>query len=160
MLKVHHIGNRGYDRVPGVPPEYTSRVFARGCRRFLDWADWMVPEAWIAERNVLHHSFTSEPRDPDLVERNMADFHRAGLPRAAAYASLGLYAVSWKFLYYMPSTLGTWMCIDARSAGVPTSLRSSRRRGRRSSGVVTCRTPRGPLALCLPCSSRSAPGPG
>ena len=33
-LLMHHIGHRGYDRVPGVPARYTSRVFARGRRRF------------------------------------------------------------------------------------------------------------------------------
>jgi fatty acid desaturase len=108
-MLMHHIGHRGYDHVPGIPAKYTSRVFARGKRRFLDWADWMVPEAWIYEHNVLHHSFTSEPRDPDIVERNMASFHAAGLPRAVAYASLSLYALTWKFLYYAPNTLGTWM---------------------------------------------------
>jgi fatty acid desaturase len=106
---MHHVGHRGYDKVPGIPARYTSRVFARGHRRFLDWADWMVPEAWIYEHNVLHHSFTGEARDPDLVERNMESFHERGLPRAVGYAAFGLYSLTWKFLYYAPSTLGTWM---------------------------------------------------
>jgi fatty acid desaturase len=108
-MLMHHIGHRGYDHVPGVPAKYTSRVFARGHRRFLDWADWMVPEAWIYEHNVLHHSFTGEARDPDLVERNMDVFNSYGLPRAAGYAAFGFYSLTWKFLYYAPSTLGTWM---------------------------------------------------
>jgi fatty acid desaturase len=108
-MLMHHIGHRGYDRVPNIPAKYTSRVFARGRRRFLDWPDWMVPEAWIYEHNVLHHSFTGEVRDPDLVERNMATLHERGLPRAVGYAALGLYAFTWKFLYYAPNTLGTWV---------------------------------------------------
>src|SRR5690242_4575207 len=50
-MLMHHIGHRGYDKVPNVPPRYTSKVFARGRRRFLDWPDWMIPEAWIYEHN-------------------------------------------------------------------------------------------------------------
>ena len=34
---MHHIGHRGYDRVPGIPPRYTSKVFASGWRRFVDF---------------------------------------------------------------------------------------------------------------------------
>src|SRR5690606_14631012 len=70
-LLMHHIGHRGYDRVPGVPVERTSRGFAKGHRRFLDFADCMHPEAWIYEHNVLHHSHTGEQADPDLIERNV-----------------------------------------------------------------------------------------
>ena len=29
-MLMHHIGHRGYDRVPNVPAKYTSKVFARG----------------------------------------------------------------------------------------------------------------------------------
>jgi fatty acid desaturase len=108
-MLMHHIGHRGYDKVPGVPAKYTSRVFARGKRRFLDWADWMVPEAWIYEHNVLHHSHTGETRDPDLLERNMERLHEAGLPRIADYATLAFYALTWKFSYYAPNTLRTWL---------------------------------------------------
>jgi hypothetical protein len=31
-LLMHHVGHRGYDKVPGVPAKYTSKVFARGWR--------------------------------------------------------------------------------------------------------------------------------
>ena len=44
-LLMHHIGHRGYDKVPDVPKTYTARVFARGWRRLVHWADWMTPEA-------------------------------------------------------------------------------------------------------------------
>ena len=33
--------HRGYDRVPGAPEERTSRGFAKGKRRFVDWLDWI-----------------------------------------------------------------------------------------------------------------------
>src|SRR5438128_843817 len=48
-VMAHHTLHRGYDRVPGVPRRCTSRGFARGWRRFVDWLDWMPPEAWRHE---------------------------------------------------------------------------------------------------------------
>jgi fatty acid desaturase len=108
-MLMHHIGHRGYDKVPGVPAKYTSRVFARGKRRFLDWPDWMVPEAWIYEHNVLHHSHTGETRDPDLLERNMQSLHDSAWPAAVKYAALAFYALTWKFTYYAPNTLRTFL---------------------------------------------------
>jgi len=100
---MHHIGHRGYDKVPGVPPEYTSKVFARGNRRFVDWLDWMIPDAWIYEHNVLHHSYTGELRDPDLVERNTQSIRNH--PKAVRYALMGLLSLTWRFSYYAPNTL-------------------------------------------------------
>ncbi len=108
-LLMHHIGHRGYDKVPGVPARYTSKVFARGRRRFVDWADWMIPEAWIYEHNVLHHSHTGEDRDPDLIERNAEMLRSSGLPMAARYAAMGFLGVTWRFFYYAPNTLKTWL---------------------------------------------------
>jgi fatty acid desaturase len=107
-LLMHHVGHRGYDRVPGVAPRHTSRVFARGRRRLLDWADWMTPEAWIYEHNVLHHQHTGEERDPDLIEQNVEDIHRSGLPVWARYALIGLLAATWRASYYAPKTLTAW----------------------------------------------------
>lgn len=107
-LLMHHVGHRGYDKVPNVPAKYTSKVFARGKRRFIDWFDWMVPEAWIYEHNVLHHSHTGEIKDPDLVERN-TDWMRKVLPKPLRYALTGVLGVSWKFSYYAPNTLHEWM---------------------------------------------------
>jgi fatty acid desaturase len=106
-LLMHHVGHRGYDRIPGVPERYTSRVFARGRRRFLDWPDWMIPEAWMHEHNVLHHSFTGEEADPDLIERNTAWVH--GLPRPARYALLALLGATWRASYYAQATTEAWL---------------------------------------------------
>jgi fatty acid desaturase len=107
-LLMHHIGHRGYDAVPGVPPRYTSKVFARGRRRFVDWPDWMLPEAWIYEHNVLHHSHTGEARDPDLIERNTEALRSAPLPRAFKYAVMAGLALTWRSSYYAPQTLRAW----------------------------------------------------
>ncbi|AKT43069.1 fatty acid desaturase family protein [Chondromyces crocatus] len=113
-MLMHHIGHRGYDKVPGVPPRYTSKVFARGKRRFFDWPDWMIPEAWIYEHNVLHHSHTGEERDPDLIERNTEDLRK--FPKPVRYALMGILSLTWKASYYAPNTLDTW-----RERPVPTS---------------------------------------
>ncbi len=105
-LLMHHVGHRGYDRVPGMPVARTSKGFARGGRRFLDWLDWMLPEAWIYEHNVLHHSHTGEEADPDLLERN-AEGTLRNLRRPLFWRSiqLGLLALTWRASYYAPETL-------------------------------------------------------
>jgi fatty acid desaturase len=108
-LLMHHIGHRGYDKVPGVPRRYTSKAFARGARRFVDWPDWMIPEAWIYEHNVLHHSHVGEEKDPDLVERNTAALRASGLPLPARYAAMAALGLTWRWFYYVPTTLRAWL---------------------------------------------------
>ena len=51
----HHVLHRGYDKVPGIPHRYTSKGFAKGWRRFVDWLDWIEPNAWVHEHNFQHH---------------------------------------------------------------------------------------------------------
>lgn len=127
-LLMHHIGHRGYDRVPDVPPEYTSRVFATGLRRFIDWPDWMLPEAWKYEHNVLHHSRTGELRDPDLIERNAEKLRSAPLPDGVKLGALGFLAVTWRSFYYAPNTVralltrGKEMADDVRPPGYARTL--------------------------------------
>ncbi|RKG50562.1 fatty acid desaturase [Corallococcus sp. AB011P] len=120
-LLMHHVGHRGYDRVPGLPASRTSKGFAKGNRRFVDWLDWMLPEAWVFEHNVLHHSHTGEDADPDLLERNAEGSLRGtSRPLALRYVQLALLAVTWRASYYAPETLG-----------------SLRRKGRREGGALT-----------------------
>lgn len=116
-ILMHHIGHRGYDRVPGVPARFTSKVFARGMRRFIDWADWMVPEAWIYEHNVLHHSHTGHDRDPDLVERNTGWVH--DLPRPVRWTILGFLTATWRASYYAQNTMEELL---GRNGDKPTTL--------------------------------------
>jgi fatty acid desaturase len=103
-ILMHHITHRGLDRVPGVPPRYTSKGFAVGARRFVDWFDWMLPEAWRYEHNVLHHSHTGDIRDPDLVEDNTSSVRGSSAPMPLKYAVVAFYACTWKLTYYAPST--------------------------------------------------------
>jgi fatty acid desaturase len=105
-LLMHHVGHRGYDRVPGMATARTSKGFARGHRRFLDWLDWMLPDAWVFEHNVLHHSHTGEEADPDLLERNAeGTLRNMSRPLAWRYVQLGLLALTWRASYYAPETL-------------------------------------------------------
>lgn len=100
----HHILHKGYDRIPGIPKRYTSKTFAQGWRRFIDWFDWIIPQGWAYEHNVLHHCHTGENVDPDLVERETEYLRQANFPRAIKYVVLFLAAITWKFTFYAPST--------------------------------------------------------
>lgn len=104
-LMAHLILHRAYDKVPGVPPRYTSKVFGKGWRRFVDWFDWIHPAAWHHEHNVLHHYYTGEERDPDLIERNVQFIREARLPKALKYGAVALTALTWRYTYYAPNTI-------------------------------------------------------
>jgi len=106
-ILMHHIGHRGYDRVPGVPEHHTSAKFARGNRRFLDWPDWIEPEAWKYEHNSLHHAHTGEADDPDLVERNAAWVH--GMPEPLRWLMFAGLTITWRSTYYAPNTMQEWL---------------------------------------------------
>jgi fatty acid desaturase len=100
----HHTLHCGYDRCPGTPRRFTSRVFARGWRRSVDWLDWFAPDAWRHEHNLLHHCRLNEdPGDPDLVE-SLVEQHGA-VPRVVRWLLLLVYAVAWKPLFYAPNSL-------------------------------------------------------
>jgi fatty acid desaturase len=104
-LLMHHISHRGYDAVPGMPIRYTSKVFAQGWRRFIDWFDWIHPKAWDYEHNQLHHYNTGELHDPDLVERHTEFLRAMRIPRFFKYLLLMFAAVTWKYTYYAPNTM-------------------------------------------------------
>lgn len=105
----HHISHGGYDKLQkshpnALPSHYRRGVFAVGTRRFLDWLDWMLPQAWDVEHNKMHHYYLSEEKDPDLVERNFEMLHRMPIPMAFKYMSMLMWVVTWKWSYYSPST--------------------------------------------------------
>ncbi|MBX2802187.1 MAG: fatty acid desaturase [Myxococcales bacterium] len=101
----HHTSHRGYDRVPGAAPEQTSLRFAKGWRRAVDWLDWIDPEAWHHEHDLLHHYRLGETADPDLVEHNLAWLRTSSLPRPARLAVVAFFMLTWKWSYYAPNTL-------------------------------------------------------
>lgn len=100
----HHVMHRGYDAVPGVPPHYTSKRFAIGWRRYLDWLDWLHPDAWAHEHNDLHHYHTGQREDPDIVERNAWFIRHRSVPRVVKWLLVILLMMTWKFSYYAPNT--------------------------------------------------------
>ncbi|HWS28007.1 MAG TPA: fatty acid desaturase [Xanthomonadales bacterium] len=104
-MLTHHVMHRGYDRVPGVPARLTSKSYAIGWRRYLDWLDWMHPAAWAHEHNHLHHFHTGEVEDPDLVEHNAWLLRLAATPRPLKWLLAMVLMSTWKLSYYAPNTL-------------------------------------------------------
>jgi fatty acid desaturase len=102
-IVAHHTSHRALDRLPGVPKPQTSRGFARGWRRWLDWPDWLEPAAWDYEHNRLHHYHTGEAADPDLVEEQFRLMRESRAPRWLKWAVLAVVMMGWKFLYYAPN---------------------------------------------------------
>ena len=107
-MVAHHVLHRGYDRVPGVPECFRSAAFARGWRRWIDWPDWIHPSAWSHEHNVLHHFYTGETDDPDLVEHNAWLLRLRAVPRPLKWLLIGVLMLSWKLIYYAPNTFWAW----------------------------------------------------
>jgi len=119
-MLTHHVMHRGYDRVPGVPSRHTSARYARGWRRFLDWPDWIHPQAWAYEHNQLHHFHTGELADPDLVEHNAWLLRLRVTPRPLKWLLIVLLMATWKFSYYAPNTFWAWReQLRARRSGQP-----------------------------------------
>jgi fatty acid desaturase len=116
-IVAHHVLHKGLDRVPGVPERLTSKGFAKGWRRLLDWPEWMDPEAWNHEHNVLHHAYTNEVADPDLVEHNLEALRASKLPGWVKRALLAVSASTWKFTYYAPNTLQVLQRKRRRTSG-------------------------------------------
>ncbi|MCC2606373.1 fatty acid desaturase family protein [Planctobacterium marinum] len=104
-LLMHHIGHGGYNKIAGIPRRYHSKHYAQGWRRYIDWFDWIKPEAWNYEHNYLHHSFTGELKDPDLVEENLDWLAKAKLPVPLKKLILLFFALTWKVTYYSARTL-------------------------------------------------------
>ncbi len=100
----HHVMHRGYDAVPNVPDRFKSKNFAMGWRRFIDWIDWLHPDAWAHEHNHLHHYNTGQLDDPDLVERNAWFIRDKRMPRMLKRLSIILVMMTWKLTYYAPNT--------------------------------------------------------
>lgn len=101
-IVAHHTSHRGLDRIEGR--HLTSRNFSKGWRRYLDWFDWIDPEAWDFEHNRLHHYHTGENGDPDLPEDQLHHLRSSSLPKVLKGIVLFLLASTWKFAYYAPNT--------------------------------------------------------
>lgn len=103
-MMAHHILHRGYDKVPGIPDRFTSKVFAQGWKRYFDWFDWMKPEAWQHEHNVLHHYNLGEKEDPDQVENLLKFMDTQSWSSPKRFTFFCFFMMTWKFSYYAPNT--------------------------------------------------------
>ena len=101
----HPVLHGAYDKVPNIPYKYTKKGFAQGMRRYIDWLDWIKPDAWIYEHNIMHHYHLGEVDDPDNIEKNMVWLHDAKIPMFFKYAIVYLFGAVWKLSYYAPNTL-------------------------------------------------------
>jgi len=101
----HPILHGAYDKVPGIPERYTKKGYAKGRCRWVDWMDWVEPDAWAFEHNIMHHYHLGEEDDPDNVEKNMVWLHEAKIPTWMKYAFVYIFAFTWKLSYYAPNTI-------------------------------------------------------
>jgi len=101
----HPILHGAYDKVPNIPYKYTKAGFARKGNRFFHWFDWIKPEAWEYEHNIMHHYHLGEEDDPDNVERNLQWLIQSKTPMFLRYIFIYLFVGTWKFTYYAPNTL-------------------------------------------------------
>lgn len=99
----HHTCHGGYDKV-GKGTQYNRFIYGLGWRRFVDWFDWFLPEAWNVEHNNRHHYHLGEKADPDLVEDNMVDLRNSKLPVFVKYMISFALMLSWKYTYYASNT--------------------------------------------------------
>jgi fatty acid desaturase len=101
----HPILHGAYDKIPNIPTKYTKDGFAKGWKRFIHWFDWIEPDAWVYEHNIMHHYHLGEADDPDNVERHMIFLHNLKIPIIFKYIFIYAFAFTWKFTFYAPNTL-------------------------------------------------------
>jgi fatty acid desaturase len=102
----HHTCHGGYDKCHPKKDRWNRFKFAIGSlwRRYCDWFDWMLPEAWNVEHNNRHHYNLSEVEDPDLVENNLSELREMDVSLALKYFVVSVNIVTWKWQYYAPNT--------------------------------------------------------
>ncbi len=116
----HPIVHKGYDKIADVPERYTSKSFASGWRRFIDWPDWITPAGWHQEHDVLHHYNLGEALDPDHLQHNMEWLRQSKAPMFIRYLIVIGFTALWKILYYTPRTHKELRLSSARQQGEPT----------------------------------------
>lgn len=100
MSVSHHVLHGGYET-----GRWNRKKFAMGpFRRFIDWMDWILPEAWHVEHNILHHYKLNEPEDPDFVGNRLSYLREANLSVTVKYIIVLFLAGSWKWSYYAINT--------------------------------------------------------
>jgi len=105
----HHISHGGYTDKNAVPStkninkHYKYNRFKYGVnlhRRFLDWMDYILPEAWSCEHNIYHHYKLNESTDPDNVQHNLVLLRTMNAPYIVKYGIIAFFALTWRLFYY------------------------------------------------------------
>ena len=117
----HHTCHGGYEKCHPNKGRWSRFKFGLGTlwRRFNDWFDWMMPEAWNVEHNNRHHYNLSEVHDPDLVEQNLAFLREMNIPVFLKYTMVGFFMLTWKWFYYAPNTYKELKLAKMRRQGKP-----------------------------------------
>lgn len=122
----HHVCHGGYEKCHPDKGRWSRFKFALGTlwRRFNDWFDWMMPEAWNVEHNTRHHYNLSEISDPDLVEENLSFLRDLQIPVFLKYMIVTFFAFTWKWFYYAPNTYKELKLAKMRKNGekIPASV--------------------------------------
>ena len=113
----HPVVHKGYDKIADIPPHYTSKKFAQGWRRFIDWPDWITPAGWHQEHDVLHHYNLGEKLDPDHLQHNMDWLRQSKIPLWIRYVMVAFFTTIWKIMYYTPRTHKELCLSSARQKG-------------------------------------------
>jgi fatty acid desaturase len=109
----HHILHHAFEGIEGCPPRFRATSFGKGWRRLLDWNEWMLPAAFQYEHNV-HHVYTGEYQDPDVVEANLEFLRTSPQPKWVKYVMTAVIALTWRLSYYAP---GTFIQLRRRQQG-------------------------------------------
>jgi fatty acid desaturase len=105
----HHISHGGYTDKNAVPStkninkHYKYNRFKYGVnlhRRFIDWMDYILPEAWSCEHNIYHHYKLNESTDPDNVQHNLVLLRTMNAPYIVKYGIIAFFALTWRLFYY------------------------------------------------------------
>jgi len=115
----HPVLHGAYDKIPNIPARYTSKYYATGKRRYIDWLDWLKVDAWSFEHNIMHHYHLGEDDDPDNVEYNLKWLTTSKIPMWLRYVIIYGFSMMWKPVYYAPNTLRILNNKARRKANLP-----------------------------------------
>jgi fatty acid desaturase len=109
----HHILHKAYDDIPGVPERFKSKVFAKGWRRYIDWFDWIEPQAWSYEHNSIHHFHLGERVDPDEAQSVSEPIRKFKAPVFLKRLYVLVFTLYWKAVFMAPNVTNAKFSKDA-----------------------------------------------
>jgi len=100
----HHVSHGGYTDDDKSHKKYNRFTYGVKLRRFYDWLDYILPEAWHCEHNMYHHYKLNEYNDPDNVQYNLAILRNLNVPYIIKYGIVVFFALTWRLFYYSPNS--------------------------------------------------------